>query len=567
MSAPSLMEWSRHVAATPLPDVVSLLYGRASSSPSSVAIVCDGDVLTYEELWDGSIAAAKSFLKAGVNPNDRVGILLPTCIPSAFCFFGSVLAGAIPLLMHARYRVPEIEHVLSDAGARILVTDAEHALLPFAERVGDAIGQKIHVKTKLPNSVAVQSLDGKKSASRFVFSVSSGARRWISDFVAPDRLWSDEELRNELIRRASFRNTRDTGLILYTSGTTGPAKGVPLSQEALVNGSLGLGLSRFGLSTTESIWNPLPLYHIAGVATLLAAIYAGSKWIGTQHYDPKLAVDTLLKYQPTVIYPTWQAITDSLFAEIRAREITLPSLRVVLNAGHPRLLKRWQEELSGFAPNASQITGWGMTETSGLCVVSRPNDSLEVRTDTLGLPFNGVEIAAVDPETRQLLPAGQFGELVVRGRPMLENYWQRSSKKDVFTEDGWFLTGDQGAVDSKGYLHFNGRLRDVLKVGGENVSAAEVEAVLVSHHCVAEAQVIGIPDPRLGEVPAAYIKCKTGQSWSEVELVRYCSERLAPFKVPRCIREIDEWPMSATKVRKVDLRVRIAKELNLQVDA
>jgi fatty-acyl-CoA synthase len=559
------MEWSQHVALTPLPDVVSLLYRRVSSSPSSVAIVCDDDEITYQELWEGSVAAAKSFVKAGANRGDRIGILLPTCIPSAFCFFGSVLAGAIPLLMHARYRVREMEHVLSDAGARLLVTDAEHILLPFADRVGEAIGKKIQIKTKPSNSVAVQPIDGRISGLRFVFSVSSAARHWTADFIAPDRRWLDHELHDELIRRASFRNTRDVGLILYTSGTTGSAKGVPLSHEALVHGSLGLGLSRFGLSTTESIWNPLPLYHIAGIATFLSAVYAGSKWIGTQHYDSTLAVDALVKHRPTVIYPTWQAITDSLFAEIRGRGIILPSLRVVLNAGHPRLLKRWQEELSAFAPNASQITGWGMTETSGLCVVSRPTDSVELRTETLGLPFSGVEVAAVDPETRRLLAPGAFGELVVRGRTMLENYWQRSSRKDVFTADGWFLTGDQGAVDSKGFLHFNGRLRDVLKVGGENVSAAEVEAVLVSHHAVAEAQVIGIPDPRLGEVPAAYIKCKAGISWSEAELVQYCGERLAPFKVPRCIRVIDEWPMSATKVRKVDLRVRIAEELNLQL--
>src|SRR5690606_29333553 len=146
------------------------------------------------------------------------------------------------------------------------------------------------------------------------------------------------------------------------------------------------------------------------------------------------------------MYPTWQAITDSLFDEIRNRQVKMPYLEVLLNAAHPLLLRRWQTELSAFAPNAVQITGWGLTETSGLIAMTPPSDPDEVRIETVGTAFNGAEICVMDPETRVPLGANEVGELAVRGRQVFAGYWHDTEKTEKSHIEGWFLSGDRGSL-------------------------------------------------------------------------------------------------------------------------
>jgi fatty-acyl-CoA synthase len=546
---------------SPTPDMVTVLANRAKATPDRPAVACGDKQVSYRELWDNSLAAARLMIDCGVQRGDRVGILLPTCIPFVFATFGAQFVGAVPLPIHVRYRFEELRHVINDSSVKVIVTDNEHEALPLGDRIGEVAGGRRKVAYGAATVVA-EELPSNPTPLRTLISVQSGADVWRNGPVAK---LSEQEFSDELLRRSTFRSTRDTAFILYTSGTTGAAKGVPLSHEAFVSNSIQLGRTRFLLGEGKTFWNPLPLYHIAGIGTLVASIEAGAKWVGVEHYNPEKAVDELERHRPTAIYPTWQAITDSLFDEIRRRNIELPYVEVVLNAGHPRLLRRWQEELSVFAPQAVQITGWGLTETSGLSVLTHPTDGLDHRVDTVGFPFVGVEVCVVDPETRAVLAPGQAGELAIRGRSLFAGYWQDAEKTaGSHLDDGWFLSGDQGSMTADGRVCFNSRLRDVLKVGGENVSAAEVEAVLVAHPSVAEAQVIGVPDPRLGEVAAAYIKPVVKNGWNEQDLIAYCTQKLARFKVPKYIREIDEWPMSATKVRKVDLRTMLLRELGLQ---
>ena len=222
------------------------------------------------------------------------------------------------------------------------------------------------------------------------------------------------------------------------------------------------------------------------------------------------------------------------------------------------LLVSMQERM----PSAVQISAYGMTECGGVICFGDVNDSLEKRSETSGWPFRGIEVQIRDLETDEILPPGNRGEILVRGYCVFEGYYKDPEKNaEAFTDDGWFRTGDICAVDEDGRVTYDGRVKDMLKVGGENVAAAEIEGLLSQHPAVMLAQVVSAPDNKYIEVPAAYIQLVEGADATEAELIEFCTGKVASFKVPRYVRFVDEWPMSATKIQKVKLREEIAREL------
>jgi acyl-CoA synthetase (AMP-forming)/AMP-acid ligase II len=182
----------------------------------------------------------------------------------------------------------------------------------------------------------------------------------------------------------------------------------------------------------------------------------------------------------------------------------------------------------------------------------------------LGVALLGVEVRIVDPQTHADVPIGQRGEICLRGYSILSGYYRDAAKNaECFDAEGWFRTGDIGSLDESGHVMFHTRLKDMLKVGGENVAAAEIEAQLTKHPAVKLAQVVGIPDPKYTEVPAAFIELHPGQKVSEAQLIELCRQETASFKVPRHVRFVTEWPMSASKIQKFQLRNRLIEELGL----
>jgi fatty-acyl-CoA synthase/long-chain acyl-CoA synthetase len=201
-----------------------------------------------------------------------------------------------------------------------------------------------------------------------------------------------------------------------------------------------------------------------------------------------------------------------------------------------------------------------MTETAGLYAISGLDDSSEQRTSTGGTAVQGVEIRIVDVETGADLPAGEVGEILVRGYVTMSGYYRDPEKTaDALDADGWLHTHDLYIQRKSGHLTFQGRAKDMLKVGGENVAAVEIEAFLAEHPAVRLAEVVGIPDPRLDEVPVAFVELNPGQEIETDELINFCRGRIAAWKVPRAVHivDADEWPMSATKVDKGALRLRL----------
>jgi acyl-CoA synthetase (AMP-forming)/AMP-acid ligase II len=215
-------------------------------------------------------------------------------------------------------------------------------------------------------------------------------------------------------------------------------------------------------------------------------------------------------------------------------------------------------------PDALQVGTFGMTEASGVVTTGGYDMDPEMGFQTLGYPLTGISVRILDLETQLDLPVGERGEVLIKGYNLLDGYYRDPAKTaEALDPDGWYHSGDIGSLDTHGHLRFHGRFKDMLKVGGENVAAAEVEAVLATHDGVQLAQVVGLPDARLAEIPAAFVELCGNADVSEEELICFVKERIASFKVPRHIRFIDEWPMSASKIQKFKLRQQLMQELDL----
>jgi fatty-acyl-CoA synthase len=215
-------------------------------------------------------------------------------------------------------------------------------------------------------------------------------------------------------------------------------------------------------------------------------------------------------------------------------------------------------------PKTKHMSAYGCTEAGGVVAFHSPDDPDDVRATTSGRPFSGIELQVRDPETGKELGPGIPGEIWVRGYNLFEGYYKDPEKNaESFDDEGWFYTGDIGRFDVDGRISYVGRTKDMLKVGGENVAAVEIESYLVTHPAVAVAQVVGVPDPKYDEVAAAFIELKPDRSLTEQELIDFCVGQISSFKVPRYVRFVDEWPMSATKIQKYRLRQQLTEDLGL----
>jgi acyl-CoA synthetase (AMP-forming)/AMP-acid ligase II len=222
------------------------------------------------------------------------------------------------------------------------------------------------------------------------------------------------------------------------------------------------------------------------------------------------------------------------------------------------------ESIMRAMPQALQVGSFGMTETAGTVCTGAPDEPEALRITRLGRPLPGLEVRIIAPDTGSDVAAGERGEVLVRGYSLLEGYHKDAVKTaEAIDPQGWFHTGDIGSLDEHGTIMFHGRYKDMLKVGGENVAAAEIEALLARHPAVKLAQVVGIPDHKYVEVPAAFVELKPGMAATEPELVAFCKGEVAAFKVPRVVRMVTEWPMSSSMIQKFRLRQQLVAELGL----
>jgi fatty-acyl-CoA synthase len=524
-----------------------LLRRSAERWPDNELLVFPDERRTYAAMLTAANEHARSLIALGVRPRDHVGILMPNSPEYIELLFGICLAGGVAVPVNARYKAPELRYVIDDADlVGIVCSDRISEYANFAGLLAEAL-------PGLTSAPSPERLD-LAVAPRLRFAAQFG--RQVDEF-----LLSEAGFRARAAAAAPASAAAEfpvdgaaaggaTALLMYTSGTTANPKGCPLSHSALVRNGANMNRERYRLTPDDRFWAPLPMFHMASILPLLACMDAGATLLSMLRVEAGAALDMLERECATIAFPAFPTVTNDLISHPSFSRRDLSRLRRINNVAPPDVLRRFQAAF----PRAVQTGAYGLTEATGVIAFNDPDEDLETRLHTCGRPFAGIEVKIIDPVSLENLPAGERGEIWIRGYAVFSGYHKAPEKNAECFHDGWFRTGDLCSVDASGQISFHGRIKDMLKVGGENVAAIEIESLLATHPAVKLAQVIGVPDERLLEVPAAFVELNEGAMASADELIDYCKSRVASFKVPRSVHFVSEWPMSATKVQKHRLR-------------
>jgi fatty-acyl-CoA synthase len=520
-----------------------LLLRAADRHGDRDAIIFPDARLTYGQLREAAYERARSLLALGVDRGDHVGILMPNCLDYVECLFAIQLIGAMAVPVNARYKARELAYVVENADlSAVLISDIISEYADFAELLQEAFPELS--ASADPRALELPGAPRLKTVAMLGTSRPGGiVPRSELDALAAERTVDDVEARRVCAR------VRDQAIMMYTSGTTSDPKGCPLSNEVLVRNGINMNRERYFLDETDRFWAPLPMFHMASILPMICCMDAGAALQSMTHVEAGRALEMMERDGTTVAFPSFPTVTNELINHPDFPSRDLSRIRRINNVAPPDVLRKFQEAF----PQAVQTGAYGLTEVGGVIAFNHPEESLEKRLTTCGRVFPGVEVKVVDPETGAELGPGERGEILVRGYAVFDGYYKAPEKNAEAFTDGWFRTGDLCALDADGSIAFHGRIKDMLKVGGENVAALEIESYLATHPAVKLAQVIGVPDERLLEVPAAFIELNPNTFATEEELIDYCKGKIASFKVPRHVRFVDEWPMSSTKVQKFRL--------------
>ena len=541
-----MTEYRNWINVTSLGDLMDM---QAERYGDKDAIVFPEGRYSYQDIANYAQNISKALLALGVEPGDRVGYFLQECIDTIGIIIGAAKIGAITAPINSRFKTTELEQVIVHAGMKVIFTSSPAVATDFNGLINETFPQIAESASKnldfpeAPELEALITLDDIERPGTFN----------LSDVDEMALTISDEAV---AARQAGVR-VRDTAIIMYTSGTTAMPKGAMLSHESFSRYASSVK-ERMILTEDDIFWAALPMFHIGGVAFVLASLFVGSTFIHTGNYNPDVALQQIRDERPTVVLPAFETIWVPVVNHPDREEDDFDSVRVVMVVGVPERLRQFQEQ----TPHAPILNCFGQTEVCAFLSLSELDDEPELRFTKGGFPMPGMEAEVHDPDTGDVLPNGSVGELWYRGPNMFDGYFRDPElTEEVFDERGFFKTGDICEIDSDGRVTFVSRLKDMLKVGGENVSAAEVEGYLITHPAIALAQVVSAPDERYVEVPAAFIQLKPDMDATEEEIIEFCKGKIATYRIPRYVRFVDDWPMSGTKIKKIVLREMIASEL------
>ena len=480
----------------------SVLDQAASEHPERTAVRLDDLALSYGELRTAAARMAALLPSLGVNPGDRVAIMLPNVPAFPIAFYGALAAGAVVVPMNPLLKSREIAFYLRDSGAKVLFVWSA-----FAE----------------------EAIKGADETAARVIEVAEPDLATLLAGVDP-------------VPRSADRADEDDAVILYTSGTTGWPKGAQLTQANVTRNARDTGNNLFSIGPDDVVMGCLPLFHIFGLTCgLNATIICGGTLTLLTRFDPALALEVIRRDQVTIFegVPTMYA---AMLHHPAGADADFTSLRLCCSGGSamPVGILRGFEKAFGCVI----LEGYGLSETSPVASFNHLNR--ERKPGSIGTPIADVEMRLVGEEGAEV-PVGEVGEIAIRGYNVMKGYWGNpEATAESFLPDGWFLTGDLARVDDEGYYYIVDRKKDLIIRGGLNVYPREVEEVLYEHPAVAEAAVVGIPHDDLGEEIGAAVTLKPGATATVDELRAFVKERVAPYKYPRYIWLQTELPKGAS---------------------
>jgi fatty-acyl-CoA synthase len=531
---------------------VADLLRRTAERFDGDALVFPAERLSYPELEHRAHEMARGLHGLGVQSGEKVAIFMPNCAAYVVALLAAAKLGAVSVPINGRFKAFELGHVLAHSDSRVLLTAIDNGLAgQELERILEEVFPELSAADKrrleLPRMPELRRI------------VNLGSRPLPGTLTDADLEQYASTVTSARVELLQCRvAVRAPALIMYTSGTTALPKGCIITHEGLVR--QGMLSARRGLCMEqgEAMWDPLPLFHTGGVMPLTAAISQGVTFCHPGFFEPGAALDMIEAEHCAVLYVMFDTIWVPIIDHPRFTQADLSAARSVFLVGPPERMRWYQAR----TPQLKLLTAFGMTEVCAHLALAGPHEDEDTRLTTAGPIQPEMEATIIDPDSGEEQMPGEPGELIYRGPLLFDGYYKQPDVTAASIDgEGWFHSGDLGVIDDAGRFTFRGRLKDMLKVGGENVSPLEIEGFLARHPAVAIAQVVGAPDAYYGEVGAAFVQLRPGGEASEAELIDYCSGQIASFKVPRYVRFIDEWPMSGTKIQKFVLRELIATEL------
>ncbi|MGZ4717844.1 MAG: FadD3 family acyl-CoA ligase [Acidimicrobiales bacterium] len=515
-----------------LPLTIPAVVERAAARFGSLEGLVDGDLrLTFAEVADQVDLAARAFIASGVEPGDRIALWAPNMAEWAIAALGVHRAGAAVVPLNTRYKGTEAAYILNASGARMLLTVTDFLDTDYVELLGD--------RAEVPGVEEVVVLRGPERKATVGWSTFLDR----AASVTPEASAA----------RAAAITPDDLSDILFTSGTTGAPKGAMLGHGASVR-AYDAWSTVVGLREGDRYLIINPFFHAFGLkAGILASLIKGATIVPHAVFDVPSVMQRVAEERISML-PGPPAIYQTILDHPDLGRYDLSTLRLSVTgaAAVPvEMIRRMREELTF----KTIVTGYGLTEATGIATMCRHDDDPEIISTTAGRAIPDVEVQVVD-EQGNALAAGEAGEVVIRGYNVMQGYFNNpEATASTIDADGWLHTGDVGVLDAAGNLRITDRTKDMFIVGGFNAYPAEIENMMLRHPAIGQVAVVGVPDHRMGEVGMAFVVPRPGAEVTPTELIEWARDEMANYKAPRYVELVDALPLNASgKVLKYQLR-------------
>ena len=504
--------------------------------------------ISAQQLAEEVEQLALGLLALSVEKGHTVAVWLPNLPETCVAELAIARVGAVMMAINTRYKASELEYVLRQSDSRALILMPQFLSQDFLAVVRDL----------LPEVPQCQASQLRLAAAPLLKSLIVLGDPQPGMFTYTEVQNMGRERGAELARRESEVTSDDVVLLQYTSGTTAFPKAAMLAHGQVLRNAAQMA-TRAGIDGSDRVLSAMPMFHVGGsVCALLGALTMGYTLYMGPVFDAGKTLELIESEQIT----TYIGL-ESMFIALRSHEDfsrrSRASLRKGWTAGTSSILRMVANEIG-----IELICPlFGLSEGSPNVCICDWKDPVEKRMNTMGRPQPGVEVKVIDPATEQLVPVGERGEICFRGYNVMKGYYKKPEETErAIDKAGWLHTGDLGFLDADGFLTWTGRLKDIVRVGGENISAVEVENFLGGHPAVRAAVVVGVPDERLGEVCMAFVQLNPDATLTEEELIAYCKGRVSGFKVPRKVRFVPEFEMTGSgKIMKFAMRKKVLEEM------
>ena len=525
--------------------------------PDNLALIFKDQRISYLLLREKARALAKGLMALGVSRGDKVSLWMGNCPEWIYTQMATALIGAVLVPVNTRFRTNELEYILGQSDSTTLLMTDHFLNIDFCgmmkeicPEVESDFAGKLRCG-RLPLLKNVIFLEEKKPPGAFSF----------SEVLALGQAVSHARLKS----RMEQVHPDDVIMFQYTSGTTAFPKGVMLSHDGVIRDAFCMA-QRQTLTPQDRLFCPLPFFHVGGaVISTLSVITHGASMVFLETYEPEESLRVVEQERCTAMNGI-ETHFLMMYQHPDFSRYDVSSLQKGWAIGPAEVVRNVYEKMG----LTKILNVYGISEASPNVTTTFVDDPVERRIHSHGLPHAETEIKIVGLPAGEALPAGKEGEICVRGFHIMKGYYKKPEETaKAIDSQGWLHTGDLGLIDPQtGYLKFTGRMKDMLRVGGENVSAMEVESFLLTHPKVKQAQVIGVPDPRLTEAGMAYLELKEGVSATQEEILSFCKGKIANFKIPRYVIFVEEFPMTGSgKIQKFKLKERAVEEIKRKMGA